>query len=36
MFVTSASLDRPDEPAAGALFEVETGARGLPLRPFAG
>lgn len=36
MFVTSASLDRPDEPAAGSLFEVDTGTRGLPQRPFGG
>lgn len=36
MFVTSASLDCTDEPAAGVLFEVDTGMRGLPQCPFAG
>lgn len=36
MFVTSASLDRPDEPLAGALFEVDPGVRGLLPERFAG
>lgn len=34
MFVTSASLESETEPAAGALFEVEAGAQGLPAQPF--
>lgn len=36
MFVTSAALGRENELLAGALFEVEAGVRGHPLRPFAG
>jgi sugar lactone lactonase YvrE len=36
MFVTSAALDSPGGEHDGALFEVFTGAAGLPSRPFAG
>jgi sugar lactone lactonase YvrE len=36
MFVTSAALGRESEPMAGALFEVEAGVQGHPVRPFAG
>lgn len=36
MFVTSASIGRPEEPLAGALFEVDTGTCGGPAYAFAG
>lgn len=36
MFVTSASIGLADEPLAGALFEIDPGARGLPTHAFAG
>jgi sugar lactone lactonase YvrE len=36
MFVTSASIDRSDEPLAGCLFEVEPGVRGAPTYAYAG
>lgn len=36
MFVTSASIGDPDEPHAGALFEVDPGVRGLPPHSYAG
>lgn len=36
MFVTSAGLGHEGEPAAGALFEVDAGVRGLAPRYFAG
>lgn len=36
LFVTSAAIGREDEPLAGALFEVEAGARGAPTFAFAG
>jgi D-xylonolactonase len=36
MFVTSAAVDRGDEPLAGALFEVEPGVRGVAPNLFAG
>jgi hypothetical protein len=36
MFVTSAAVDRPDEALAGALFEIDPGAKGLPPNLFAG
>jgi len=36
MFVTSACLDRDDEPQAGMLFEFEPGLRGLPTRQYGG
>jgi len=36
LFVTSSTLDREDEPYAGALFEVDTGCIGLPPHRFAG
>jgi sugar lactone lactonase YvrE len=37
LFVTSAAVDRPDEPSAGFLFEVDPGAsRGLEPDQFAG
>ena len=36
MFVTSAAEGRPDEAAAGALFEVQSGARGFAPHKFAG
>lgn len=36
MFVTSAMTGREEEPAAGALFEVDSGIRGLPPLHFAG
>ena len=36
MFVTSAALDSPDGEHDGALFEVFSGAVGLPSRRFAG
>ena len=36
MFVTSASEGREDEPAAGALFEIDPGVRGLAPCTFAG
>jgi sugar lactone lactonase YvrE len=36
MFVTSASVGRPDEPLAGALFEIEPGVRGLAPHYFGG
>ena len=36
LFVTSAALDRDDEPASGMLFEVRPGVRGLATRQFAG
>lgn len=36
MFVTSAGDGRPDDPLAGALFEVESGATGLLPHRFAG
>jgi xylono-1,5-lactonase len=37
LFVTSAAQDKPDETAAGALFEVDSGgAKGLPPNLFAG
>jgi xylono-1,5-lactonase len=35
MFVTSAASDRPEEEFAGELFEIDTGARGLPAGRFA-
>jgi hypothetical protein len=30
MFVTSAAVDHPEEPLAGAVFEIDPGVRGLP------
>jgi sugar lactone lactonase YvrE len=36
LFVTSAAVDRADEPHAGKLFEVEPGVRGLPPNLFGG
>jgi sugar lactone lactonase YvrE len=36
MFVTSAAVDRPDEALAGALFEIDPGATGLPPNLFGG
>lgn len=36
MFVTSAAYGCENEPLAGALFEIEPGARGHVVRPFAG
>lgn len=36
MFVTSASLDRKDEPLAGALFEIDPGVTGLSPNLYAG
>jgi sugar lactone lactonase YvrE len=36
LFVTSAAKDRPDEPQAGMLFEVDPGVRGLAPNLFAG
>ncbi len=36
LFVTSAAEGRPDEAFAGALFEVESGVRGLSPKRFAG
>ena len=36
MFVTSAADGRPDDPYAGALFEVDSGAMGIPIHQFAG
>ena len=36
MFVTSASLNQPDDPLAGAVFEVDPGCLGLPPSDFAG
>jgi sugar lactone lactonase YvrE len=36
MFVTSAADQRPSEPCAGALFEVEAGVRGLAPHLYAG
>ncbi len=36
MFVTSAGDGRPDDPLAGALFELESGATGLPACQFDG
>jgi sugar lactone lactonase YvrE len=36
MFVTSAAVGVEDEPLAGALFEVESGARGMAPRLFGG
>ncbi len=36
LFVTSARMDRHDEPLAGALFELATDCRGLPPGQFAG
>lgn len=36
MFVTSAALGCESEPLAGAMFEVEAGIRGHPVKPFAG
>jgi len=36
LFVTSASWERLNEPLAGALFELESGACGLPPNAFAG
>jgi sugar lactone lactonase YvrE len=36
MFVTSAALGREEEPLAGGLFEIESGARGAPSFAFAG
>lgn len=36
MFVTSAGDGRPDDPLAGALFEVDPGVRGLPTHRYAG
>ena len=36
LFVTSASLDCPDEPLAGAVFEIEPGAIGIAPTKFAG
>lgn len=36
MFVTSACVDRPDEPLAGSLFRIDAGARGFAPFQFAG
>ncbi|MDX1556199.1 MAG: SMP-30/gluconolactonase/LRE family protein, partial [Xanthomonadales bacterium] len=36
MFVTSAAENKPDEPDAGKLFEVDPGVHGLPQSRFAG
>jgi sugar lactone lactonase YvrE len=36
MFVTSASIDKPDEPLAGSLFQLDAGMRGRPAHRFAG
>ena len=36
LFVTSSTIGSEGEPFAGALFEVETGVRGLATIPFAG
>jgi sugar lactone lactonase YvrE len=36
MFVTSAAVDRPDEALAGALFEIDTGTKGLAPNLFGG
>jgi len=36
MFVTTASIGRPDEPLAGRLFEVSPGVRGAPCFAYAG
>lgn len=36
LFVTTAAQDRPGEPQAGMLFEVEPGVGGLPPNQFAG
>jgi len=34
--VTSAAVEREDEPLAGCLFEIDPGARGLPPNLFDG
>ena len=36
MFVTTAAIDREDEPLAGALFEIDPGVRGTPACLFTG
>ncbi|HEX6259993.1 MAG TPA: SMP-30/gluconolactonase/LRE family protein [Woeseiaceae bacterium] len=36
MFVTSAAVDHPEEPLAGAVFEIDPGVRGLPPNLFGG
>lgn len=36
LYVTTASLDVPDEPAAGAVFRADVGVTGAPAHPFAG
>jgi sugar lactone lactonase YvrE len=36
LFITTSRRDQPDQPEAGALFAVETGYRGQPVRPYAG
>lgn len=36
MFVTSAAMERDDEPLAGALFEIDPGVSGAPAYAFAG
>lgn len=36
MFVTSAAVDRPDEPLAGTLFEIDPGTVGLAPNLFDG